>query len=236
MAKTDHMILGSPREPRSHCIRCGTCCLKGGPALHKEDTGLFRKGILKTDHLYTLRRGEIVRDINDKLTPLKGEIIKIKGKDEGCWTCMFYNDQQKACNIYEDRPVECRALKCWDLREFKQAMASPHLQRRHLINPRNGILKIIGAHEQRCSYETLKSAVKELSGPDSHKAVEMILDLLHYDQCMRPLLTEKLNLHPRAMDFFFGRPLKTTIKMFGLSVRQQGDSFVLMPAESCPSN
>ncbi|MDY6989084.1 MAG: YkgJ family cysteine cluster protein [Thermodesulfobacteriota bacterium] len=233
MTKTDHMMPGSAGELRTHCIRCGTCCLKGGPTLHREDAGLCTKGILKTDHLYTLRKGEIVRDIDDTLKVLEGEIIKIKGQDEGCWTCMFYNEQQKACKIYEDRPIECKALKCWDLRELKEAMASPHLQRRHLINPRNGILRIIGAHEQRCAYETLESALRELKGPDSPKAVEMILDLLRYDQYMRPLLTKKLKVPPRDMDFYFGRPLRTTIKMFGLSVKQQGDSFVLMPTESC---
>jgi len=50
---------------------------------------------------------------------------------------------------------------------------------------------------------------------------------------MRPLLTEKLKVPSRDMDFYFGRPLRTTIKMFGLSVKQQGDSFILMPTESC---
>ncbi|MDY6953998.1 MAG: YkgJ family cysteine cluster protein [Thermodesulfobacteriota bacterium] len=236
MAKTDHMKWGSAEEPRDHCIRCGTCCLKGGPSLHKEDAGLFTKGILKRAHVYTLRRGEVVRDIDDTLKVLEEEMIKIKGQDEGCWTCLFYNEQQQACKIYGDRPMECRALKCWDLREFKEAMASPHLQRRHLIDPENGILKIIGAHEQKCAYATLESAVKQLRGPDSHGAVETILDLLQYDECMRPLLTEKLEVPSRAMDFYFGRPLRTTIKMFGLSVKEQGDSFVLTPAEACSSN
>jgi Fe-S-cluster containining protein len=198
------------------------------------DAALFTKGVLTTDHVYTLRRGEVVRDIDDALKVLKGEIVKIKGQDEDSWACMFYKEQRKACKIYQDRPVECRALKCWDLRELKEVMASPYLQRRDLISLSDGILRIMDVHEQRCAYETLEAAVKKLQGPDSHREVDRILDLLHYDQCLRPLLTERLNISPRAMDFYFGRPLRTTIKMFGLSVRQQGDRFILMPTASHP--
>jgi Fe-S-cluster containining protein len=223
---------GSEKAPRTHCIRCGTCCLKGGPTLHGADGTLFAKGILRKDHVYTLRKGEVVRDIDDTLMVLEREIIKIKGQSEGCWTCMFYDENLGACKIYEHRPIECRALTCWDLKKFKETMATPYLQRKDLINPDDGILKIIGAHEQRCAYEILESAVKRLAGPDSHKAVEIILDLLQYDHYTRPLLTEKLKVPPGAMDFFFGRALTTTMGMFGLCVKRQGASFILMPSES----
>ncbi len=145
---------------------------------------------------------------------------------------MFYDDEQKACRIYEHRPAECRALKCWDLRGFEDVMARPGLQRGDLIKPHDGILKIIEAHEQRCSYGALESAIRGLRGPDSDKAVGKILDLLQYDHYMRPFLTEKIKLDPNVMDFFFGRPLATTIRMFGLCVRQEGDNFLLVPMEA----
>ncbi|MCK4390776.1 MAG: YkgJ family cysteine cluster protein [Desulfobacterales bacterium] len=217
-------------KPRTHCIRCGTCCIKGGPTLHEEDVSLFAKGILQKGHVYTLRNGEVVRNIDDALMVLEKEIIKIKGQGES-WSCMFYDEDQRACKIYKYRPVECRALKCWDLRDFREVMGRPCLQRRDLIEPDDGILKIIGNHEQRCAYETLRSAVRGLQGPDSDKAVEKILDLLQYDQYMRPFLTQKLKVNPNAMDFFFGRPLTTTIRIFGLCVKQQGDTFLLAPME-----
>ncbi len=222
---------GSEEIPRTHCIRCGTCCMKGGPTLHGEDATLFAKGILERSHVYTLRKGEVVRDIDDTLIVLEQEIVKIKGQSE-VWTCLFYEGDQGECRIYDHRPIECRALKCWDLREFREVMARPRLQRRDLINADHDVFKIIGAHEQRCAYETLESAVKGLQGPDPEKAVEMILDLLQYDHYMRPLLTEKLNMPPETLDFCFGRALTTTIRMFGLCVTQEGDSFVLRPADS----
>jgi len=205
--------------------------MKGGPTLHEEDAILFAKGILKKSHVYTLRKSEVVRNIDDTLMVLKQEIIKIKGQGEA-WSCMFYDDEQSACRIYNHRPLECRALKCWDLRGFKEVMARPCLQRRDLIKPDDGILKILAAHEQRCAYKTLESAVRGLQGPDSDKAAGSILALLQYDHHIRPFLTEKLRLDPNTMDFFFGRPLTTTIRMFGLYVKQEGDTFLLVPAES----
>lgn len=231
MVKADHIMPEVEEASRSHCIRCGTCCMKGGPTLHEEDAILFTKGILKRTHVYTLRKGEVVRNVDETLMVLEHEIIKIKGQGEA-WACMFYDDDLKACNIYNHRPVECRALKCWDLRGLKEVMGRPCLRRRELIKPDDGILKVIGAHEQRCAYETLESAIKELPGSDSGNAVEKILDLLQYDHYIRPFLTEKFNVDPSAMVFFFGRPLTTTIRMFGLCVKQEGDTFLLVPAES----
>lgn len=228
MVKTNHIMPGRKDTTRTHCIRCGTCCMKGGPTLHEEDAPMFAKDVLKRPHVYTLRKGEVVRNIDDNLMVLEREIIKIKGQGEA-WSCMFYDKDQSACKIYKDRPVECRALKCWDLRGFDEVMAKPCLQRRDLIKPGDGILKIIGAHEQRCAYETLESAVKGLQGYDSDKAVEKILDLLQYDHYIRQFFGERLKLDANVMDFIFGRPLTSTIRMFGLCVKQEGDNFILEP-------
>lgn len=206
--------------------------MKGGPTLHEEDRILFANGVLHKNEIYTLRKGEIVRNIDDTLIVLDKEMIKIKGQRKS-WACMFYDDTERACTIYENRPAECRALKCWeDPKQFKKVMARPHLQRKDLIKSDDGILKIIEAHEQKCSYTALRSAVKDLGGPHPEKAVEKILDLIQYDYYLRPLLEEKFNIDPNEMDFFFGRPLTTTIIMFGLCVRKKGDTFVLAPAES----
>ncbi len=234
MIKANHRMPAPNEVPRTDCIRCGTCCKKGGPTLHAEDTPLFEKGILEKQHVYTLRKGEVVRNIDETLVVLEQEIIKIKGQAEA-WTCMFYNDDQRRCTIYDHRPVECRALKCWDIREFKEVIARPRIQRSDLINSNDGILRLIDAHEQRCAYKTLELAVKGLEGPDSEKAVEKILDLLQYDHYMRPLLMEKLDLPYHTIDFFFGRPLTTTIRMFGLCVKEEGDSFILLPEVSHPA-
>jgi len=56
-------------EPeRTHCIRCGECCLATGPSLQKSDLPLFFNHVLDGTHLYTIRKDELVRDnINDEL-------------------------------------------------------------------------------------------------------------------------------------------------------------------------
>ena len=206
--------------------------MKGGPSLHEEDLTVFSEGmILGSSDVYTLRKGEVVRNTDETLIALEQEMIKIKGQGKD-WTCKFYDDAQKGCKIYEHRPAECRALKCWDPRELEKVMTRPYLQRQDLVSPEDGMLKLISAHEQRCAYDILQTAVESLQRPDSEKAVEKILDLLQYDHYMRPLLMEKLNLAPDAMEFFFGRPLSTTIRMFGFCVKQDGDTFLLAPVSS----
>jgi hypothetical protein len=143
---------------------------------------------------------------------------------------MFYDDDENGCRIYEDRPAECRALQCWDLKGLKEVMTRPCLQRGDLIHQGDGILKIVEAHEEKCAYFILDAAVKELEHPDSERAAEKILDLLLYDNYLRPFLVEKLEMDQGVMDFFFGRPLKETIRMHGLCVKEEGDGFILTKA------
>ncbi|MBW2174972.1 MAG: YkgJ family cysteine cluster protein, partial [Deltaproteobacteria bacterium] len=54
--------------------------MKGGPTLHEDDAALFAKGVLEKIHVYTLRKGEVIRNIDDTLMVLEGEMIKIKGE------------------------------------------------------------------------------------------------------------------------------------------------------------
>jgi Fe-S-cluster containining protein len=222
------MTIQETEAPRTRCIRCGTCCKKGGPALHKEDASLFKNGVLDRTDVYTIRKGEMARNLEDKITILKQEIIKIKGKGT-TWTCMFFDEKNNACAIYQRRPIECKALKCWDTQYFTDIMNRPYLHRRELVNANDGILKIMDAHEKRCSYEDLGSVIKKLEGPSSDKAAEKIIELVKYDDFMRPFLSNKLNLHPNMMDFFFGRPLTITIAMFGLAIKEKGGTVYLVP-------
>jgi Fe-S-cluster containining protein len=219
-----------PKGPRTHCIRCGTCCTKGGPTLHQVDAPLFAKGRLGRRHVYTLRKGEVVRNIDENLMALDQEMIKIKGAGE-TWSCIFYDEDRNACRIYTDRPLECRALQCWDLQELKKAMAEPCLQRNDLIKPDNGLRKLVEAHEMRCSYAVLESSVRALGGAKADVAVQEILDLMQYDHTMRPFLEEKLKIDPAEMDFLFGRPLTTTIRMFGLHIKEEDGAFTLLPID-----
>lgn len=62
------------------CRRCGTCCEKGGPSLHLADKPLVVDGQIPARCLFTLRKGERVRDnVAGTLVPLEREIVKIRG-------------------------------------------------------------------------------------------------------------------------------------------------------------
>ena len=211
-------------EPRTHCIRCGECCRKSSPTLQAKDFALVDRGGLKRELLYTVRKGELVRDnVQGRIVPADEELIKVREKNGGC---VFYSEEGKACGIYEKRPAQCVSLKCWDTAQFMELYQSPKLHRQDVIE--NGVLRgLIEEQEKRCSYAALRDHVHRIS-EDGEKSVEKVLELLKFDFHLRPFLSQKLGLRIEEMDFFFGRPLAETIVMFGLKVERQPDGGVFL--------
>ncbi len=206
-------------SPKSECIRCGTCCKKGGPSFHIEDKPLIEKGIIPTKYLYTIRKGELAHDnIKGGLIPVASDIIKIKGRKES-WTCVFFNEAEKTCKIYENRPLECRVLKCRDTREIEKIYDKNRLTRKELVSGIKWIWDLIEEHEKRCSYEKTGRLSKKLETGKTKEALEDILEVVSYDAEIRRLLVSKGGVDPDITDFLFGRPLIETIKMFGPEVQ-----------------
>ncbi len=217
-------------EPeRTHCIRCGECCLATGPSLQKSDLPLFFNHVLDGTHLYTIRKDELVRDnINDELKFTDQEIIKLRDQETGKG-CILYDDDEKACTVYADRPSQCRAFACWDDSEFKQVFSGPKADREDIIKDPN-LLRLISAHESACNYETISHHVKQIQ-QQGKTAVQKVLKILQYDQEIRRLTHEKLAIDPWEMDLLYGRPLTKTIQMFGLTVKQEADGSFLLTSE-----
>jgi Fe-S-cluster containining protein len=224
------MIGSQEKEKRTHCIRCGECCIRSSPTLQAEDLSLVEAGVIAVKDLYTIRRGELVWDnVIEALTIAQEEILKVKEKKGG--GCIFYDGTAKACTIYEKRPAQCSAMACWDTAEFMRVYKEAKLAREDVIRDRV-LLGLIEAHETRCSYEELQDHVKAIE-EEGEKAVEKIIELLRFDFQMRPFLVQKLRLNPEEMDFLFGRPLVETIVMFGLKVIREPDgSFYLTRIEN----
>ena len=219
------MDQGSPNH-RTHCIRCGECCLASSPTLQLEDVALIENGAIDKCRLYTIRVGELVRNpVLEKLTTTDKELIKIREKSHA-GVCVYYDEETRACSIYEHRPLQCAALACWDTTLFKEAYNTPKAGRKDIV--RNGILLgLMEAYDRRCSYGELEACVKRIEG-EGEKAIQEILKLLRYDYHFRPFISKKMDITPEEMDFLFGRPLIDTIHMFGLKVEKQGDgSFIL---------
>ena len=200
----------------TECIRCGTCCKKGGPSFHLADKHLIDKGIILSKYLFTIRKGEPAYDnVSQELSPLSSELIKIKGKNESR-TCIFFNESEKKCEIYKNRPVECKALKCWDTREIEKIYSKNRLTRKDLLFNIEGLWELVKDHQFRCSYEKIK---KILQKQDSSKNAmqKEILEIIRYDAQIRHLVVKKGGMDSEILDFLFGRPLTVTIKPFGFT-------------------
>ncbi len=135
---------------RPYCLRCGDCCRQGSPTLYVEDMTILRQGIIKRLDLLTLRPGEIgFSNATQDLVLLPEERIKIKEKPGGR-ECLFLDSETKGCSIYEDRPLQCRVMECWNPDNFQGLNSHTFLSRKELLNPDDPLIPIIESHTKRC--------------------------------------------------------------------------------------
>jgi Fe-S-cluster containining protein len=220
-------IVRAAYATRPYCIRCGTCCASGSPTLVDEDIELFFKGVLKPEHVETLRKGEMAySNIAKEAAPLEEEAIKIKEKPD-TKTCVFLDEKDRACLIYEFRPVQCRRQECWNPENSQGIEDLPKLTRRPLLEATGALWEIIERHEERCSHDELRRVMARLAGTKG-QTVEQVLDMLRYDHHVREFAAEHFNLAPDTLDFFFGRPLRQTVHIYGLAVKDQPDGTFLL--------
>jgi Fe-S-cluster containining protein len=216
----------------NQCQRCGTCCEKGGPSLHREDRPLVEAGQIPVRCLFTIRRGELARDnVKGILAPLAEEIIKIKGQP-GRWTCLFYDNKTRGCGIYAHRPLECRALNCRDTRRIEKVYETDRLTRRDLLSGVDGLWDLVETHERRCGYDGLKSLVREGDRDGRPKKEEALLEVIRYDSHVRRLTTEQGGMDGSMLDFIFGRPLVDTIRIFDIALVKENGAYRLVFRQS----
>ncbi len=208
----------------TECQKCGTCCTKGGPSFHIEDVELIEKGVIPAKYIYTIRQGEPARDnVKDTIIFADSDIIKIKGVNNTA-TCIYYNAREKSCNIYDNRPVECRALKCWDTLEIEEIYSKDRLTRKDLLSDIDGLWDLVQEHHNRCSYHRIQIMARALDEENE----KSILELIRYDTSVRNLAVEKAGIDLEMTDFLFGKPLTETIKRLGLEIEKKGDSYRLI--------
>ena len=205
------------------CLRCGTCCEKGGPTLHREDQDLVESGMLPVKLLYTIRTGEMIRDpIRETIVYADSDIIKIRGTGRD-WRCTLFNVDEKRCEKYDNRPAECRAMECWDTREIEAMYEHDRLTRQDLIGAVIGLWEFIIEHEAMCDYRKLRSLTSEMQNGDNGKAAAQIMEMIRYDAAARDLSVEKAGTDPEHLDFLFGRPMSDMISGFGLQLSKEGN-------------
>ena len=220
--------ISRPENSESNCIRCGTCCEKGGPGFHQEDRVLIDKGLIPSRCLYTIRKGELAYDnVQRCLMPLDSDIIKIKGKADS-WTCVFFDEPNRQCSIYDDRPRECRALKCWDTRELENMYAGRRLTRHELISEVEGLWELIQDHQTRCDYARIQDLIQELDSSRENNARRQLGEIIKYDIEIRELVVSRGGMDPEILDFLFGRPLTKTLPNYGIKIRQDGGKTIIV--------
>ncbi len=198
----------SSSENIPHCTRCGTCCQKGGPALHEEDKKILLAGHIRHERLITIRKGELAfSPLSGRLEPIQKELIKITGKGKK-WSCCFYDEEKSACTIYEHRPLECRLLKCWDTAQLLAVVGKDTLTRAGIISADDPIMKFIRTHEKECSIEMAEDIISVLlKKNDDAQSVAKLTTLAHQDLAIRSRAITEFRLSLEAELFIFGRPL-----------------------------
>ncbi len=200
------------------CQRCGTCCRKGPPALHIQDKELYLSGVLDKMHLITLRKGEYVFDnIQNRIEQLPEEMIRLKTR-EGASPCLFLDESTNNCNIYSDRPAECRAMKCWDTEGIINTYAGYRLKRKDLISADSALWEIILEHENSCSVQDLQEWVQEFKNEEREEALTQLSGIIDTDLRIRNFLQERTGADTASMEFVLGRPLDKLLPGLGLRV------------------
>lgn len=203
---------------QTECIRCGTCCKKGGPALHSVDYVSVKKGAIEPVKLYTVRIGELVRDnVKGGLFYAGTEIVKIKSAPDSRH-CIYYNDEERACTIYADRPAQCRAMKCWDIAAIANIYGQDRLSREAIFGHIDWLWDLIGTHEAHCEYAKIRQLAEKRTAGD-REASKTLSEILAYDVSLRDVVAEKGGIDREILDLIFGRSLKQTLPdQFGIRV------------------
>lgn len=227
----------------SHCTRCGTCCTKGGPALHGEDIGLLARGTLTLSGLVTVRAGMWVRDpfctsTGGGLGPLSQDIVKPASREsqggEG-HTCIFlrYDSHTRThgCAIHTDRPLECSTLFCEDTAPLQRIYATDRLTRARILDEhaRSGadvakLPELLEAYDGLCPASTFSelAALPEIQLTEVRRTE--LAELCERDRLFRARAPVPRELHP----FLLGTPLTTWLAGFGLRASESGGRLTVL--------
>ncbi|MCJ8502805.1 YkgJ family cysteine cluster protein [Desulfatitalea alkaliphila] len=203
----------NPTNTSPPCRRCGTCCRKGGPALHLADEQLVTSGRIPLKHLFTIRQGQPASDnVRNIVAPAPTDIIKIKSSGPHNTTCRYYTPDPVGCTIYAHRPLECRLLNCRDTRAIEQTYNQNRLTRAHLLQRIPHLADLVAEHQNKCDPHHITTLIQTLkTTPTDTQARHTLNQITRFDHHLRQLTIEKTNLDPELLDFFFGTPLSAII-------------------------
>ena len=211
---------------QNECKRCGTCCKNGGPALHSQDLPLIEKGFLTFEALITIRKGELAHDpVIDAIAPVPAEFIKIRGT-KGSWACIFYDDRQNGCTIYDHRPLACKVLRCWDTREILELAGTDLLSREDIIKKDNPLKDKWMEHEALFPVPPLNVISRTISR-SSKNTIKKLERLCNRELAHRMQIVHQFHLSIEQELFYFGRPIFELLTSLGFAIRETGTGIKL---------
>ncbi len=208
------------------CLRCGTCCNEGGPALHRQDLPLVKGGGIALNRLVTIRKGELAHNPKTgRVQRVRHELVKINGTGRN-WCCSYYDAVNKGCAIYAGRPQACEVLKCWDTEGILGLVEEDLLSRLDILGTGHPLVPVIGEHEESCPCPDLEGIIGCL--PDlSAEARARVEALVNLDLQFRTRVVRKHRLPLAEELFFFGRPLFQLLQQLGVRISETSAGIVL---------
>jgi len=209
----------SKKQQQTTCLRCGTCCRKGGPALHGDDLPLVRGGRLPLANLITIRRGELAHNpLTDKIEPVVQELVKIRGTG-GQWCCCYYDAARKGCSIYGNRPVACGVLKCWQPEQILALMGQDLLGRLDILEEDDPLRPYVLEYERLCPCPDMGEVEMNLAGQMEELLPSLEMQV-NRDIAFRDQVVGHLHLSLAQETFLFGRPLFQLLQALGVMVSE----------------
>ena len=202
---------------KEKCDCCGTCCRNGGPPLHKQDMELVVAGFLKFEDLVTVRLGEmVVPPLSTEPVKAQTEWIKLQGQGSQ-WCCRFLDTSSNKCTIYQNRPLSCRTLKCWDTDDILALSGQDLLCRTDLIRKDDPLLPLVLLHEKQVPVPDLEGIMKSLH--DADQQVSLLKDLadkVQEDLGIRSRAVREYDISVAGELFYFGRPVFQILHPLGI--------------------
>lgn len=193
--------------------------------MHKGDLELVRSGRIPISKLITIRKGELAHNpLTGTLRPVAVELVKIAGTGKQ-WDCC-YHDDSKGCLIYPNRPLACRALKCWDTDEVLDLVEKDTLSRFDILEEDHFLLPVIREHERICPCDDLQ--VLHLNGREvSDQLKRQLQKQVREEMRFRMRVVADFNLNLADELFYFGRPFFQLLQPFGARVSDSADGIHL---------
>ncbi len=196
---------------QTECKRCGKCCLAGGPALHLADKDIVVSGFLRPADLVTFRTGEPAVDPRTgTLIILENELIKIRGENK-VGACKFYSGIDRGCLVYQNRPLECRLLRCWDTSALEAVLLKELLSRAVLIPAASLIGRLIAEHGKIFNMRFIASCLSERRAGNFLTFFE---EAVNKELRFRKEVMSEFSIDECQMDFFFGRSMEEVFQPF----------------------